>query len=135
MSYIDKYCIKKLSNLKYPDIINSYTLSDTAKIKLLKKYKKKITVDDIIEIIENKNTDLNKLLYYIGNAYNNIENINDDIIIKLFKHFRSIPALIDFLNKITNNEIFVGNDIENCYNIEKLLMCRSYRIYKITKNV
>ena len=134
MSYIDKYCIKKISNLKYPDIINSYTLSDTAKINLLKKYRKKITVDDIIEIIENKNIDLKKLIYYIENVFNDIENINDDVIIKLFKHF-SIPALIDFLNKITNNEIFVGNDIENCYNIEKLLMCRSYRIYKITKNV
>lgn len=138
MNYINVSYIKKISNLKYPQIINNYSVSTVAKIELLKKHRNKLTIKDITDIIEecyNKKEDLTSLIMYIENVFDDIEYINDDDIIKIHKYFRSYNTshLISFLNKITNKEIFVGDDIKKyTYKIEDILKCRSYRIYKIT---
>jgi len=139
MNYINVSYIKRISNLKYPQIINNYSVSTVAKIELLKKHRNKLTIKDITDIIEdcynNKNSELSSVIMYIENVFDDIEYINDDDIIKIHKYFRpfNISHLTSFLNKITNKEIFVGDDIAKfTYKIEDILKCRSYRIYKIT---
>lgn len=138
MYNIDKYYIEKISDFKYPDALNKYDVTEKAFLKVLKMFRRNLSIDDILEILEysvNKNSEKAIITKIIKIVFSDMKyHFTDDIIRKLEPYFYTIKDLIDFVNNLSGDEVFVGGDLEGKWNlkIEDLLNCRSYKIYSIT---
>jgi len=141
--HIEPFYIKKLTNLKYPQILNSYNITDKSVFKLIELYRKELTFDDLFEILEYKQ------LHYISGFDQTrfiIEILNNcfDLNLKLDnKRLESLYdilspkiAIYDFKKFIENicddKEIFSSGDLKNPRTLTDLINCRSYKIYSIT---
>jgi hypothetical protein len=137
--YIDNYYIEKLTNFKYPEAVSQYGVTEKATKELIKRFKKKLDLNDILEILEyNKRNNYDeKIISVIMNLYNDLSLVfkrND--LERASKAFYNINDFIKFVNTISNAEIFGGYDLEKNWKwnmkFEDLLNCRSYKIYIIT---
>jgi hypothetical protein len=131
----DSKVIERISNLKYPDCISLYDITEVAAYKIIKKYKRDLKLEDIIDIIQ---TDKNKngvrisiVLNIIKNTFNESKfRITDEYIDAL--SWMQRDEFIKFTNSIADSdEIFIGNDIKWYYTTIDLKNSRSYKIYKI----
>lgn len=139
MYNIDNYYIEKISNLKYPEAIHNYGVTEEAFLKLLKMFRRDLGINDIIEILcnssKNKNTEKYLIAKIVKNVYSNFGyNFTEENIRKIEPYFYTIKDLISFVNGLSGKEIFVGGDLDIKRNlkIEDLFNCRSYKIYQIT---
>lgn len=137
--YIDNFYIKKLANIKYPDAISQYGLTEKAIINILKKFKREISVSDIIEILEYKHNNDGKkfVIDAIKSVYNDINlKFNQEDLKRISNSFNNMRDFINFANTISNTEIFTGGDLDKSWKwnmkFEDLLNCRSYKIWSIT---
>ena len=138
--YIDNYYINKLSNIKYPDSVSQYNMTEKAIINIIKKFKKEISTNDIIEIIEYKSRNGNDNKKFIIDIIkivceSNLKFKKEDLE-RIFTGFNNSRDFINFINKVSNEEIFIGGDLEKNWKwnmkFEDLLNCRSYKIWSIS---
>jgi uncharacterized protein YbbC (DUF1343 family) len=138
--YIDNYYINKLSNIKYPDSVSQYNMTEKATINIIKKFKKEVSTNDIIEIIEYKSRNGNDNKKFIIDIIkvvfeSNLKFKKEDLE-RIFSSFNNIIDFINFINRLSNEEIFVGGDLEKSWKwnmkFEDLLNCRSYKIWSIS---
>jgi hypothetical protein len=132
----DNRVIERISNLKYPDCISLYDITEVAAYKIIKKYKRDLKLEDIIDIIQtNKNKNgvsTSIVLNIIKNTFNESKfRITDEYIDAL--SWMQRDEFIKFTNSIADSdEIFIGNDIKWYSTTIDLKNSRSYKIYKIT---
>lgn len=134
----DSKVIERISNLKYPDCISLYDITEVAAYKIIKKYKRDLKLEDIIDIIQtNKDRNINgvsmsNVLNIIKNTFNESKfTITDEYIDAL--SWMQRDEFIKFTNSIADSdEIFIGNDIKWYSTTIDLKNSRSYKIYKIT---
>lgn len=134
MYNIDKYYIEKISYFKYPDALNKYDMTRKAFLKVLKMFRRNLSIDDILEILEHSNKNKKNITNIIKYVFSDMKyHFTDDIIIKLQPYFYRTLDLIYFVNIISGDEVFVGGDLDGKLNpkIEDLLNCRSYKIYRV----
>jgi hypothetical protein len=138
--YIDNYYINKLSNIKYPDSVSQYNMTEKAIINIIKKFKREISTNDIIEIIEYKSINSNDNKKFIIDIIkivceSNLKFKKEDLE-RIFTGFNNSRDFINFINKVSNEEIFIGGDLEKNWKwnmkFEDLLNCRSYKIWSIS---
>ena len=138
--YIDNYYINKLSNIKYPDSVSQYNMTEKAIINIIKKFKREISTNDIIEIIEYKSRNGNDNKKFIIDIIkivceSNLKFKKEDLE-RIFTGFNNSRDFINFINKVSNEEIFIGGDLEKNWKwnmkFEDLLNCRSYKIWSIS---
>jgi hypothetical protein len=138
--YIDNYYINKLSNIKYPDSVSQYNMTEKAIINIIKKFKREISTNDIIEIIEYKSRNSNDNKKFIIDIIkivceSNLKFKKEDLE-RIFTGFNNSRDFINFINKVSNEEIFIGGDLEKNWKwnmkFEDLLNCRSYKIWSIS---
>jgi hypothetical protein len=138
--YIDNYYINKLSNIKYPDSVSQYNMTEKATINIIKKFKKEVSTNDIIEIIEYKSRNGNDNKKFIIDIIkvvfeSNLKFKKEDLG-RIFSSFNNSTDFINFINKLSNEEIFTGGDLEKNWKwnmkFEDLLNCRSYKIWSIS---
>lgn len=138
--YIDNYYINKLSNIKYPDSVSQHNMTEKAIINIIKKFKKEISTNDIIEIIEYKSRNGNDNKKFIIDIIkivceSNLKFKKEDLE-RIFTGFNNSRDFINFINKVSNEEIFIGGDLEKNWKwnmkFEDLLNCRSYKIWSIS---
>jgi uncharacterized protein YpuA (DUF1002 family) len=139
--YIDNYYLNKLTNIKYPDAVSQYNVTEKATINLIKKFRKELDLNDIMEILEyntrNGNDKKEFIIKVIKDVYSDLNlKFKEDDLRRISNSFRSMKQFIDFVNNLSNSEIFVGGDLEKNWKwnikFEDLLTCRSYKIYSIT---
>ena len=138
--YIDNYYINKLSNIKYPDSVSQYNMTEKAIINIIKKFKREISINDIIEILEYKSRNGNDNKKFIIDIIkivceSNLKFKREDFE-RIFTGFNNSRDFINFINKVSNEEIFIGGDLEKNWKwnmkFEDLLNCRSYKIWSIS---
>ena len=138
--YIDKYYINKLSNIKYPYSVSQYNMTEKAIINIIKKFKREISTNDIIEILEYKSRNGNDNKKFIIDIIkivceSNLKFKKEDLE-RIFSSFNNSRDFINFINKVSNEEIFIGGDLEKNWKwnmkFEDLLNCRSYKIWSIS---
>jgi hypothetical protein len=138
--YIDNYYINKLSNIKYPDSVSQYNMTEKAIINIIKKFKREISTNDIIEILEYKSRNGNDNKKFIIDIIkivceSNLKFKKEDLE-RIFTGFNNSRDFINFINKVSNEEIFIGGDLEKNWKwnmkFEDLLNCRSYKIWSIS---
>lgn len=138
--YIDNYYINKLSNIKYPDSVSQYNMTEKAIINIIKKFKREISTNDIIEILEYKSRNGNDNKKFIIDIIkivceSNLKFKREDLE-RIFTGFNNSRDFINFINKVSNEEIFIGGDLEKNWKwnmkFEDLLNCRSYKIWSIS---
>jgi len=139
--YIDNYYLNKLTNIKYPDAVSQYNVTEKATINLIKKFRKNLDLNDILEILEykprNGNDKKEFIIKVIKDVYSDLNfKFKEDDLRKISNSFKNMKEFIDFVNNLSNSEIFVGGDLEKKWKwnikFEDLLTCRSYKIYSIT---
>jgi uncharacterized protein YpuA (DUF1002 family) len=139
--YIDNYYLNKLTNIKYPDAVSQYNVTEKATINLIKKFRKELDLNDIMEILEynprNGNDKKEFIIKVIKDVYSDLNfKFKEDDLRKISNSFKNMKEFIDFVNNLSNSEIFVGGDLEKNWKwnikFEDLLTCRSYKIYSIT---
>lgn len=136
--YIDRYYINKITDAKYPNGINQYGITEKAAINFLKRFRKNLSVNDVIEILEYGNGNNKRfIINIIENLSYNIELKKDDLR-RISDSFSNIRDFIKFVNSISNEEIFVGGDLEKKIKwnmkFDDILDCRSYKIWSITND-
>jgi len=139
MYNIGNYYIERISNLKYPEAIHTYGVTEEAFLKVLKMFRKDLSINDIMEILDNSSKNKNAEKYLIAKIIKNVYsdfgyNFTEENIRKIEPYFYTIKDLISFVNGLSGKEIFVGGDLDIKWNlkIEDLFNCRSYKIYQIT---
>jgi hypothetical protein len=139
MYNIGNYYIERISNLKYPEAIHTYGVTEEAFLKVLKMFRKDLSINDIMEILDNSSKNKNAEKYLIAKIIKNVYsdfgyNFTEENIRKIEPYFYTIKDLISFVNDLSGKEIFVGGDLDIKWNlkIEDLFNCRSYKIYQIT---
>jgi hypothetical protein len=131
--------IERISNLKYPEAIYTYGVTEEAFLKVLKMFRRDLTIGDIIEILDNISKNKNEEKYLIAKIIKNVYSdfgydFTEENIRKIATYFYTIKDLISFVNELSGKEIFGGGDLNIKWNIkiEDLFNCRSYKIYQIT---
>lgn len=109
MYNIDNYYIEKISNLKYPEAIHNYGVTEEAFLKLLKMFRRDLGINDIIEILcnssKNKNTEKYLIAKIVKNVYSNFGyNFTEENIRKIEPYFYTIKDLISFVNGLSGRK-------------------------------
>lgn len=130
----DKY-IELISSVPY-NVTKEYGLPYNVIINYIKKFRKNLSVDEFTEFIKydgNKynRMDITEKITLLDNVFGDLKfNLTEDQILEISKSFSRIKYNLfkNFMNVICD-QIFVGDDVDECRSIESLLKCRSYKIY------
>lgn len=136
---IDKFYIERISNLKYPDVVTNYLMTNNAAYKILKINRRNLTMDDIIDILEHKSDNfysshIRDILSYVFDDLG--AKITKEVAIRLAKRFDDVEEFANFIHKVSNSsEVFSHQDIKKISKgsrrILDLINTRSFKIYQI----
>ena len=131
----DKY-INLISSVPY-NVSNEYGLPYDVVINYIKKFRKNLNVNDFLEFIKlsdrygSDTMYIDDKLILLDKVFGDLNfTLNDEQVLEISKSFTftKYELFKDFMNIICD-QMFIGDDVDQCRSVNNLLECRSYKIY------
>lgn len=121
--YISELYLNQLSTIPYIGILTDSGIPDDIKYEYLKRYRKKLSIEDIVFFMDSRSEyshhslSINRKIIYLIKIYGNFDfDLTIETILKLHEHFVDSKSFIEFLeflsSKSQHNLILKEKDID-----------------------